>query len=147
MTDGRTDDRDGRRSSRSSHNFQIKLELQKHSTRSDDAIFALVEGRDAVAQHGLIKHLPAEQELVFFSGSWHNGAGVARVMGSCRDKGYEVGADGPANRTFARQVRDLVVQMPAQCQPERREAPIEDRREGSLRKWKIVSIDAKAIEE
>jgi len=37
--------------------------------------------------------------------------------------------------------------MPAQSQPVRREAPIESRREGSLKKWKIVSIDAKAIDE
>ena len=94
-----------------------------------------------------ISHLPAAAEMVIFNRSWHNRAGVERVMEYCTDEEYQ---------NFMNTVNDFesllinsginILKYYLNISKKEQEKRMADRKLSPLTQWKISQVDDAALE-
>lgn len=94
-----------------------------------------------------VPHLPAGGEIVLFNRSWYNRAGVERVMGFTTAEDYEIFMEEVPRfeQMLIHSGIDLFkfyLDIDRKTQAKR----LEDRVDNPLKRWKISSIDAKALD-
>jgi len=94
-----------------------------------------------------VEHLPAAGELVLFDRSWHNRAGVEKVMGFCTDDEYRRFLDQAP--VFERMLVDdgiLLYKYWLAVDQQYQEERFAERAEDPLKRWKLSPIDLKSRE-
>ena len=94
-----------------------------------------------------VPHLPAAGEIVLFDRSWHNRAGVERVMGYCSDAEYK--AFLKQVPVFEKMLVDdgmLVFKYWLSVDQQFQEERFAERAEDPLKRWKLSPIDLKSRE-
>lgn len=94
-----------------------------------------------------VAHLPAAGEIVLFDRSWHNRAGVEKVMGFANDA--QVAAFLDAAPRFEKLLTDdgiVLFKYWLCCDQDKQEERFLERRDDPLKGWKLSPIDLKARE-
>jgi polyphosphate kinase 2 len=92
-----------------------------------------------------VPHLPAGGEIVLFDRSWHNRAGVEKVMGFASEAQVETFLE--AAPTFERMLVDdglLLFKYWLTCDQEEQEGRLAERHDDPTKRWKISPIDVAA---
>ncbi len=89
-----------------------------------------------------VAHLPAAKEIVLFDRSWHNRAGVERVMGFCTEEQYqEFLRTCPLFEDMLIQAGITLIKYWFSVSDEEQERRFRQRLEDPTRRWKISPMD------
>jgi polyphosphate kinase 2 len=92
-----------------------------------------------------VARLPAAGEIVLFDRSWHNRAGVERVMGFCSDEEYwEFLREAPQFESMLMRSGIRLIKYWFSVSAEEQEARFQARRKGPTKHWKLSPMDLQA---